>query len=304
MGAHTNPRLAFLGYGELASGIARGLKNEGVEVIKAFDILLGSGSKTEVAMRRLADEIGVELVTRLDELVSGADIVLATVTPASALKVASSIAPLLKEGQVYADLNSCSPALKKAARGEVEKSGASYVDVGVVGGVAIQGHRIPCLACGDGAENFKRILEPFGMSIRVINGRIGTAALIKMLRSVVLKGIEGLMLEMLTAARLYGLEDEMMESIAGTFDRGDFKRYSNMLMTTHAVHAGRRLDEAELVVETLRDAGITPFIAEGIRNFFAYTSGLNMVNHFEPRVPSNYKEVTAAIIELSKRKES
>ena len=294
-------KLGFIGFGELASGIARELKKEGLRTIWAYDKVLSARSDLEKAMREKAEEEGVGLVESPEKLVSQVQVFLSAVIPSEALRVAQVFAPLLKIDQIYADLNSCSPQLKVAAGKEMVRSGASYVDVGVVGGVAIQGHRIPCLACGDAAEKLKSILTPFGMNIRVIDGPVGTAARMKMLRSVVLKGIEALLLEMLTAAKEYGLEEEMMDSVAKTFDQGKFKDYSNMLMTTHTMHAGRRLAEMEMVVETVKESGIKPFLSEGIVNFFDHSVGLELDKHFKGNVPEDYREVTSAIRKLSHR---
>jgi len=289
--------LGFIGFGELASGIARGLiRKERLEKIWAYDQLLGSGSESEETLRKVAAEEGVGLAETPERLVKQVEIIISSVVPAQALRVAQAFSPLLSRGQIYADFNSCAPQMKIEADREIAPSGASYVDVGVVGGISLQGHKIPCLACGPAAERLKALVSPWGMNIRVVAGPIGTAARMKMLRSVALKGIEALMLEMLTAAKEYGLEEEMMSSVAETFDRGNFRGYLNMLMTTHAIAAGRRLSEVEMVAETVKESGVSPFMSEGMIKLFAHSAGLDLGKDFHGNVPSDYKEVTSAII--------
>ena len=71
-------------------------------------------------------------------------------------------------------------------------------------------------------------------------------------------------------------------------------------MTTHALHAGRRLGEVEMVVETVKAAGIRPFISDGVKNFFSNTASLDLPEHFKGKPPEDHKEVAAAIMERSK----
>lgn len=291
--------LAFIGFGELAQGLARGLKQEGLETIRAFDMAMSTESDAGTAMRKACEEMGVIVSDSMEELIKGSDVVFSAVTPAAANTVAKAAAELLKPGQIYGDLNSCTPNLKKESKAVITPSGADYVDVGVVGGISIQGHKIPCLLCGEKAESLKARLTQYGMNLEVVDGPVGTAALIKMLRSVVLKGIEALMLEMFMAAEEYGLQDTMMNSIAVTFNRGDFEQYSDMLMSTHGLHAGRRSDETKMILETIKEVGVKPYVTEGIYNFFAHSAKLDMPSYFKGQKPADYKKVAKAIRELS-----
>ncbi|MEW5913486.1 MAG: NAD(P)-binding domain-containing protein [Thermodesulfobacteriota bacterium] len=295
-------RLGFIGFGELAQGLAKGLKGEGLAHIKAFDKAMTADSPASRAMRQAAQERGVEVAGSLQELIEGSDLIFSTVTPAAAFAVAQAAAGLLQRGQLYADLNSCTPSLKRRSQAEITASGADYVDVGVVGGISIQGHKIPCLLCGEAAPKLKEIMSPYGMNMELVQAPVGTAALIKMLRSVVLKGIEALMLEMFMAAQEYGLEDTMMQSIASTFNRGDFEKYSDMLMSTHGLHAARRCDETEMILETVKEVGVRPYVTEGIYNFFVNSAKLNMPAYFQGKKPGDYKQVAKAIRELSGQK--
>lgn len=292
--------LAFIGFGELAQGLAKGLKQEGLENICTFDKAMSTESDTGTVMRKACQDIGVTIVNSLEDLIKGSDVIFSTVTPAAAHIVAKAAAESLQPGQIYGDLNSCTPNLKKQSMAVILPSGADYVDVGVVGGISIQGHKIPCLLCGENAASLKERMQPYGMNLEVVEGPVGTAALIKMLRSVVLKGIEALMLEMFMAAEEYGLQDTMMNSIAGTFNRGDFEKYSDMLMSTHGLHAARRSDETQMILETIKEVGVKPYVTEGIYNFFVHSAKLDMPSYFKGQKPADYKQVAKAIRELTK----
>lgn len=292
--------LAFIGFGELAQGLAKGLKGEGLANIKTFDKAIAENTEAGQKMNAAAEAMDVAVVGSLAELIEGADLVFSTVTPAAAVVVGKASSELLKPGQIYCDLNSCTPSYKQQSQAEVAKSGADYLDVGVVGGISLQGHRIPCLVCGEAGPKLKELMDPYGMSLTLVEGEIGTAALMKMLRSVVLKGIEALMLEMFMAADTYGLADTMMANVAATFNRGDFEKYSDMLMSTHGLHAVRRCDETEMILGTIKETGVQPFVTEGIFNFFKHSAGLPLPEYFKGEKPSDFKAVAKAIKELSK----
>lgn len=291
--------LGFIGFGELAQGLAKGLKGEGLAKIKTFDKAVADGTEADKKMQAAAETMGVTVAGSLAELIEGSDLVFSTVTPAAAVVVGKAAAALLKPGQLYCDLNSCTPAFKRQSQAEVAKSGADYLDVGVVGGISLQGHRIPCLVCGEAGPKLKELMDPYGMSLTLVEGEIGTAALMKMLRSVVLKGIEALMLEMFMAAQTYGLDETMMANVAATFNRGDFEAYSDMLMSTHGLHAARRCDEAEMIRDTIKETGVEPFVTDGIYNFFKHSAKLGMPEYFKGVKPADYRAVAKAIRELS-----
>ncbi len=294
-----NMKLAFIGFGELAQGLVKGLKDEGLSGIQIFDKAIADNSDSGKVMRQTAKELGIDIAASLEDLINSSDVIFSAVTPVAGLVVAKAVVQYLQADQIYADLNSCTPNLKKQSMAVIQESGASYVDVGVVGGISIQGHKIPCLLCGDKAAALEMLMSPYGMNMKVVDGPVGTAALIKMLRSVVLKGIEALMLEMFMAAEEYGLQDTMMDSIAATFNKGNFEKYSDMLMSTHGLHAGRRSDEVQMILETIKEVGVAPHVTEGICNFFVQSAKLDMPTYFEGKKPADYKQVSRAIKKLS-----
>lgn len=291
--------IGFIGYGELASTLAQGLIKNGLQNIWAYDKVLETKSEAEARVRAKITGDGIHVAETPEELAANVEIMLSTVTPAVSLHAANAFAPVLSVSHFYADLNSCTPNRKIEAEQIIKASGARYVDVAVVGGATFQGFKIPCLACGEAAAAFYDALTPYGLNVTVIEGPVGTASRIKMLRSVVQKGIEALMLEMLVAAEQYDLEDVMMDSVAETFDRGNFKQYINALLTTHALHAGRRSDEMEMVKQTVNECGIEPLVTEGVLNLFSHSAGLQLANYFNHNLPGDYKDVTSAIRKLT-----
>nr|BBH95853.1 6-phosphogluconate dehydrogenase [Thermogemmatispora argillosa] len=252
-------RLGFLGFGEAASAIAAGLAEEGMGELFAYDIASGQ------ALSERAARCGVSLVGSLAELAACADLILSLVTARVALPVAREIAPYLRAGTLYADLNSCGPRVK-AEIGQVMAQlapAAIYASVAIMSAVPPLRHRVPLVADGPGATRLREALAPYGMNIEIVEGPPGAAATLKMCRSVVLKGMEALFLEALLAAEKAGVTEQLLASLNASFsDRplGDLGLY---LLERHRRHAQRRADELEEAAATLADWAIEPLVAAG-----------------------------------------
>jgi 3-hydroxyisobutyrate dehydrogenase-like beta-hydroxyacid dehydrogenase len=206
-----NTRISFIGFGEAGQTIARGLKEEGAGDIRAYDILFGQGLERKAA----ALEVGV--CENHVEAVRGADIVFLAVTAGSSLEAAKSCLPGLSAGQLFLDINSVSPQRKRETASLVERSGARYVDVAVMAAVAPYKHKVPLLLGGPGARAFQALSESLGMKAELVSDAVGAASAIKMCRSIMVKGLEALMLECLLGARRYGVEARVLASLAETY---------------------------------------------------------------------------------------
>ena len=95
--------------------------------------------------------------------------------------------------QINVDLNSVSPALKQDIGRAVSATGARFVEAAVMAPVLPYGHRVPMLLGGPGAALFAERMTPLGMRCEVLTAEVGTAAAVKMCRSIVVKGLEALM---------------------------------------------------------------------------------------------------------------
>ena len=59
------------------------------------------------------------------------------------------------------------------------------------------GHKVPMLLAGTAAAQLVDLLKPLGMQVEAVGDKIGQASSIKMFRSVIIKGMEALMLELI-----------------------------------------------------------------------------------------------------------
>src|SRR5512135_3353882 len=191
------PRVSFIGFGEAGQAIASGLRESGIERIAAWDILFPQPEG--VQLKAAGEKSGVRLASSAADAVAQTDMVISAVTAASSLDAAHSVAPHLTGNPYYLDINSVSPGRKQdTAKLLGEK--ARYVDVAVIAAIHPARHRTPLLISGPHAEKISPLLRELDMQLSVVSPEIGSAAAIKMIRSVMIKGIEALTLECFLAA--------------------------------------------------------------------------------------------------------
>ncbi len=255
---------SFIGFGEAAQHLSRGLKQAGAGTLQAYDILFGKPDGERLKTR--AAEIGVACAGSAADAVKGADIVIAAVTAASSSDAARSAAPHMKAGQFYMDINSTSPAVKRANAEAVGPSGAAFVEVAVMESVPPHGHKVPMFLAGPKAKDLAEKLKPFGMRVEAVGDKYGQASSIKMLRSVLIKGMEALMLESLQAATELGVKERVLGSLKETYPGMDWPKVSDYLVGRTAQHGVRRVAEMREVARTLRDMGHEPLMAEATAN--------------------------------------
>jgi 3-hydroxyisobutyrate dehydrogenase-like beta-hydroxyacid dehydrogenase len=257
MTLRNTPRLCFIGFGEAGQALAAGLRETGVQTIVAWDILfpVDDGRK----LREAGERIGVRLAGSAADAARGCDIVISAVTASSSLEAAQSVKPYLS-GQLYLDINSVSPGRKQATAAHLDGA-ARYVDVAVMAPVHPARHQTPCLLAGPHAEAVEPILRDLAMKVSVAGPTIGGAAAIKMVRSVMVKGLEALTCECFLAAERAGVEEAVIASLAKSYPGLDWPTMIAYNLERMASHGIRRAAEMEEVAETLRELGLEPLMA-------------------------------------------
>ncbi len=254
-------RFAFVGFGEAGGILGGALAQAGCDVV-TYDLLLDDPGQGP-AMRARATAAGVRAAASLVEAVTGADCVVSAVTAASAEAVARQAGACLRPGQVFLDINSVAPGTKQQDEAWVVASGASYVEAAVMAPVPPYGLRVPMLLGGREAAAVAQALGGLGMQARFASETVGVASAVKMCRSVMIKGLEALTVECLTAARHYGAEDAVLASLAETFpSMGWQAELPDYLVSRVAEHGTRRAAEMEEVADTLRAAAVAPHMTQ------------------------------------------
>ena len=249
------PTICFIGFGEAGQAIASGLREAGVETLSAWDILFlqREGEKLQYA----AEKIGVRGAGSAAEAVRGADTIISAVTAASSVDAAQSVKAHLAGQPYFLDINSVSPG-RKQETAKLLGGAARYVDVAVLAPIYPARHRTPMLLAGPHAEAVAPALTAPDMRVSVAGAEIGAAAAIKMVRSVMIKGIEALTLECFLAASRAGVIDEVAVSMKNNYPGLDWTKIVPYNLERMASHGERRAAEMEEVADTLRELGVEP----------------------------------------------
>jgi 3-hydroxyisobutyrate dehydrogenase-like beta-hydroxyacid dehydrogenase len=296
------PVLGFIGFGEAAFHISSGLYEEGVKGIVAFDIMATNPQMGPLVRERAAGA-HVTLLTSLKEMLEKAEVIFCATSAKSALAIARETQPFLREGQLYADINSASPQVKREIGAIVAPTGALFVDTAVMALVPQHRHKVPMAVSGTGARRFADLLSPCGMDITYINDRAGSSSAIKMLRSIFIKGLAALLFEALTASRKAGVEREIMESIRETIEEQPFEQLASLLLTRNAVSAERRVAEMGEVISCIEEMGLDSSASRATRAKLQNFVEMDLKTRLGHKPPAHYTEVLDAIIELSEKKE-
>lgn len=256
-------RLAFIGYGEVGKLFTRQLLARGGVEIAVYDILFDDGARGP-AMIAAAQEAGLRIARTAAEAARSADLVFSAVTAAAAGEVAAHAATYLQPGQVFFDINSASPATKRTAAAKVAPSGAHYVEGAVMAAVAVPGIRVPILAGGPQAVSVGPRLNGLGMNVRAVSAEPGRASAMKLCRSIVIKGLEVLMVDCAAAARKWGVDDEVFASLHETFPSIDFAEMAGYMAERVGSHGLRRAAEMREAAMMLEDLGLDPRLAAAI----------------------------------------
>jgi 3-hydroxyisobutyrate dehydrogenase-like beta-hydroxyacid dehydrogenase len=284
--------VGFVGFGEAGSSIAKGLKSAGISRIFAFDI-----APDNVLYR--ANETAVPLVRSNRELADSAGIIFSTVTCARAKEAAEQTAPYLRSDHIYADLNSVSPALKQDIDRVISAAGARFVEVAVMSPILPHMHRSPMLIGGKDAPAFAELMTPLGMRLEFIAENVGVAAATKMFRSIIVKGLEALMLECALASVPYGADECVFSSLSESFPGIDWQKLANYMVSRTVIHGERRAREMEEVAETLESLGIEPIMAQAAARRQDWCARLGISSQFGSDGPRTYVEVVNAIREIA-----
>ncbi|WP_300535567.1 NAD(P)-dependent oxidoreductase [Sphingosinicella sp.] len=244
-------RIALIGFGEAAQAFAAAADWRGAAA--ALDIRTDAAKQADYAAH------GVTGCEHAREALAGTPAALSLVTADAALAAARGYAPFLTPGTLWFDMNSVSPETKRAAEAAVTAAGGLYVDVAVMAPVHPKRTAVPLLVSGPDAEASASVLRDLGFSdVRRIGPRIGDASAIKMIRSVMVKGIEALTAECVLAAHRAGVVDEVLSSLGG-----DWMQKADYNLERMLAHGLRRAAEMEESARTLEDLGVAPLMTRG-----------------------------------------
>jgi 3-hydroxyisobutyrate dehydrogenase-like beta-hydroxyacid dehydrogenase len=287
-------KIGFVGFGEAGFHIARGLRGAGLAHISAYDINANAPTLGEKIQRR-ARESEVTLLESNADLAAVSDVLLSTVTANRAQEAAEQTAPFLEARHIYADLNSVSPALKQSIAQIIGARGARFVEVAIMSPVPPHGHRVPMFLGGAHAQAFVDQFARCGMNLEVISEQIGAASATKMCRSIIVKGMEALLLECVLGAVPYGADERVFATLDATMPGMNWKKLASYMVGRVVEHGERRARELEEVAATLRAIGVEPMMAEATARRQDWCAKLDLLSEFGGKAPEDYRAVVDAI---------
>lgn len=256
-----NWRIGLIGYGEVGRILAEDLRTQGVAV-SAYDVKLETvaGAATLLAH---AQQHQVQLAASAAALSAEADFIISAVTASQTVAVARACAATIQPGTFFLDFNSASPGAKQRAAELIDGAGGRYVEGAVMTSVPPYRIKVPLLLGGAFARELAPLINRLGFAAVVASEQLGVASATKMCRSVMIKGLEAMVIESFTTARQYGVEDAVIASLYETFPGIDWEKQAAYFFQRVIEHGRRRSEEVLEVAETVREAGLTPWSASG-----------------------------------------
>ena len=241
--------VTIVGLGEAGKLYATGLLASGA-IVRGYDPYV---TISDASVAQFDD-----IVTAVD----ATDLVISLVGASASTSVAEAVIPYLDESTVYADFNTASPAVKASLARQAAEAGIRFADVAVLAPVNRAGSKTALMTSGTGAERTAELLRPFEVPIEVIPGEAGTAASRKLLRSVFMKGLAGLVLETVAAGAAAGNESWIRDQMAAELGPDGHALVERLITGSHA-HAARRTHEIQDALDYVQELGSPAWMTEG-----------------------------------------
>ena len=251
---NSNIKIAIIGFGEAGGAIASGL-NKTDRIISVFDVKTNSDA-TRVAMLKRYKDAQVNGQNTIEEAISDADVIFSLVTADQAHEAAKSVLNYCKSGVLFFDCNSCSPNTKRSSANLIENAGGRYVDVAIMAPIHPAQHQTHMHISGPHNTAAIEVMQFLEMNVDPLEGDVGTASAVKMIRSIMVKGIEAILMECTLSARKEGVEKLVFDSLDDTYPGFNFQKRANFIMERMMVHGVRRAAEMREVAITVDQLGL------------------------------------------------
>ena len=255
--------IAFIGYGEVGQLFSRQLAAKPGVRVTVYDILFDEPSRGPGLKQRASDD-KVHAAGSISDACAMAEIVISAVTADSAVTAARQAAPHLNYQQTYIDLNSVSPATKRNVAHQVQQAGAAFIEFAVMAPVGGVGIEVPILSGGEVAEQISAQLNEFGMKITPVSPEIGTASATKLCRSIVIKGMEALMVDFTLASEKAGVMPAVLASLKASYPGMDWENVAKVMTSRVKQHGIRRAAEMREASRMVTELGLDGSLAAAL----------------------------------------
>ena len=274
-------KIAIIGYGEVGKIFSKGLLDQSnVGQISSWDLKFIDPILCKFELEHVK-QAGVKAALSMGEACAEADLVISAVTASNTLSVAKEASAYLKPGSIFLDLNSASPGTKQEAALVIEGQGSSYVEAGVMTSVPPYGIKVPMLLGGEKAQELSEVLINWGMDAKAVSPKLGIASAIKMSRSIMIKGMESLVIEAYSTARFYGVEEYVLPTLVETFPQIDWTEQGAYFFSRVVQHGKRRSEEMREAARTVSETGMPSLMASAIADKQAWVAGISSQGVFK-----------------------
>ncbi|MFE1665043.1 NAD(P)-binding domain-containing protein [Microbacterium sp. P02] len=242
-------RVAVLGLGEAGS-------------IYSADLAARGASVAGVDPRAVATPVGVTRAADIATAVQAADIVLSLVGGTSSRGALAEALPAMSPEAIYADMNTSHPDTKRALADAASARGVAFVDIAILAPVPRARIGTALLLSGPGAGALLPTLRGLGLPADDAGPEPGTAAGLKLLRSVFMKGLAAVVFESAEAAEVVGARDWVIDQMASELGPSGRELVERMIEGTR-LHAVRREDEMRDVRAYLQSLDATHAMTDG-----------------------------------------
>ncbi len=272
-------KIAIIGAGEVGLTYARPWAAAGHE-------LLLCDLKPSPAAQAFAAQHGLNIGTSVAEIAGQSDVVVSCVFGTVSLAVAEQALASMAADTLYIDMTTADPAQIRLAAQQAASLGLRYVDVAILGAIALTHERTPLIGAGDGVERAQQLYISAGAPLKPVDGgAAGDAAALKILRSVFTKGLEALTIECFMAAEKQGVTAKLHDALSD-IDQASLRDFLGALIRTHVVHAPRRLKEVEEAERQLRAADMPVAVLPGVKDLFQRTAAQIDAHPLETPTPT------------------
>jgi 3-hydroxyisobutyrate dehydrogenase-like beta-hydroxyacid dehydrogenase len=184
--------------------------------------------------------------------------------------------------------------VKRGIWAAIQDKEVAFVDGAMLGPLPLYQHKVPTLVSGNGSEQFLQIMQPYHMDLERVSDVPGEATGIKLVRSIFMKGLPALFVEVLEAASIMKVDHLVLKSLAATMNACSFEQTFNRLVTGSAIHAERRAHEMVNVIEMLKSINVSPTMSQATHERLTWLASKKLKEKFGGKTPKEWQEVVTA----------